>query len=139
MDRCNAADLYASLLLTIPGVGRVTAMVISSVIGNISRFPHSDNLVAYVGLAPSVRNSVETVHYGHITRRGDSMSRHVLVEAALYHCNHADSNSSIVQFYKKKVKKLGKSKARVAAAVKLLRAIYHMLRENREFELQVTR
>ena len=67
------------------------------------------------------------------------MARHVLVEVALYYCNHADSNSSIVQFYKKKVKKLGKSKARVAAAAKLLRAIYHMLRENRGFELQVTR
>ena len=138
MDACNAADPYAPLLLTMPGVGRVTAMM-SSVIGDISRFPHSDNLVAYVGLAPSVRNSAETVHHGHITKRGDSMARHVLVEAALSHRNHAKDKSSIVQFYKRKVKKLGKSKARVAMAAKLLRAIYHTLRENRGFELEVTR
>ena len=139
MDACNAADPYAPLLLTISRVGRVTAMVISSVIGDISRFPHSDNRVAYVGLAPSVRNSAETVHHGHITKRGDSMARHVLVEAALSHRNHAKDKSSIVQFYKRKVKKMGKSKARVAMAAKLLRAIYHMLRENRGFELEVTR
>ena len=41
-------------------------------------------------------------------------------------------DSYIVRFYNRIEKKRGKNKARVAAASKMLRVIFHMLKENRD-------
>ena len=56
------ASKEAQLLQTIPGVGEYTALVLSSAIDNVERFPDSASLVAYFGLAPSVRNSADVTH-----------------------------------------------------------------------------
>lgn len=63
-------DLNARLLESIPGIGRFTALTISSGIDNIERFSDSHKLCAYAGIVPSVRNSADTIHHGSITRRG---------------------------------------------------------------------
>jgi transposase len=44
------------LLLSIPGVGKLTAASIIGEIGNIYRFPTTKQLVAYAGLDPSISN-----------------------------------------------------------------------------------
>ena len=90
-------------------------------------------LCAYAGIVPSVRNSADTIHHGNITRRGSGMLRWVLVEAIHSHTRHAN-NSVITKFYKRLAKKRGASKAAVAAASKLLRIIYWMLKNNMTFE-----
>jgi len=43
-------------LMTIPGVGSITALSILSVIGEVSRFPSARHLVGYLGLDPKVRS-----------------------------------------------------------------------------------
>ena len=47
----------AMLLKSIPGVGNYSALVISSMIGDVGRFNSPQNLISYAGLAPSVRSS----------------------------------------------------------------------------------
>jgi len=47
----------AKLLMSIPGIGPYSAMLILSEIGDIKRFPDAKNLVSYAGLAPSVHSS----------------------------------------------------------------------------------
>ncbi len=122
----------AMLLKTIPGVGDYTALVIASEIGGISRFNDSHKLAAYAGVAPSVRNSADTIHHGRITKKGSMTLRWVLIEAAHSHALHAP-NSNITQFYNRIKKKRGSSKAAVATGSKMLRVIYWMLKEKREF------
>ncbi len=122
----------AQLLESIPGVGRFTALTISSEIDNIERFSDSHKLCSYAGIVPSVRNSADTIRHGSITRRGSSMLRWVLVEAVHSHVRYA-KNSTITNFYKRLAKKRGTSKAAVAAASKLLRIIYWMLKNNMTF------
>ena len=65
----------AMLLKTIPGVGYFSALVTSSMMGDIERFNRSDDLCSYAGLVPSVRSSAGTVHHGRITHRGDALMR----------------------------------------------------------------
>ena len=62
---------YAQILMSIPGVGKFTTLTIASEIDNISRFQDPDKLVAYIGLAPSVRNSAGIMHHGKITHAGN--------------------------------------------------------------------
>lgn len=70
-------------LMTIPGVGPITALAIVGVIGDISRFASSRQLVGYLGLDPRVRQSGErAARHGHISRAGQAHARGLLVEAA---------------------------------------------------------
>ena len=80
-----------------------------------------------------MRNSADVVHHGRITRRGSRMLRWLLTEAVHTHASHAP-DSDITVFYRRIAKKRGTSKAAVAAAAsKMLRVIYHMLSDKREF------
>lgn len=71
-----------ALLMSMPGVGLVTALVVLSELGDLSRFASRSAVSNFAGLVPKVRDSNETVRRGHITKRGSSHLRHVLIEAA---------------------------------------------------------
>jgi transposase len=66
-------------LMTIPGVGWVTALSIIAVIGDIERFPSARQLVGYLGLDPRVRQSGDRgARIGHISRQGQAHARGLL-------------------------------------------------------------
>ena len=124
---------YAQILMSIPGVGKFTALTIASEIDDISRFTDPNKLVAYVGLAPSVRNSAGIMHHGRITHAGNKTVRWVLTEAALAHMIHAKGTTVLTEFYKRVARKRGTSKAIVATAAKMLRVIFWMLKKRITF------
>ena len=135
-SRISAAmdsDRDAQLLKTIPVVGEYTALVLSSAIDGAGRFPDSHSLVSYFGLAPSVRNSADMTRHGRITKRGSKLVRHVLVEAAHSHVRFSPG-SRLSQFYQLVSAKRGNSKAAVATAAKMARAMYQMLKDGSEFQ-----
>ncbi len=68
-------DGSAKRLMTIPGVGAVSAVAMSCWIGEIARFSNAKKLASYFGLAPRVRQSAETERHGHITKEGNRMVR----------------------------------------------------------------
>lgn len=70
-------------LMTIPGVGWITALSLTSVAGDIGRFATPRHLVGYLGLDPRVRQSGDgEARTGHISRQGQAHARAMLVEAA---------------------------------------------------------
>jgi transposase len=70
-------------LMTIPGVGAITALSIVGVIGEVGRFATPRHLVGYLGLDPRVRQSGERkARHGHISREGQAHARGLLIEAA---------------------------------------------------------
>jgi transposase len=76
------ADPAIHLLVTIPGVGFITAATLLAELGDWRRFRGPKQVAAYFGLVPSVRASASTARYGHLTKSGSSHARRVLVEAA---------------------------------------------------------
>jgi len=78
-------DGSAKRLMTIPGVGAVSAVAMSCWIGEIARFSNAKKLASYFGLAPRVRQSAETERHGHITKEGNRMVRALVIQAALVH------------------------------------------------------
>src|SRR6516225_5945119 len=98
-------------------------MTILAAIGEISRFPSPQKLVGYSGLGASVHASGQTHHTGPITKQGRRELRTVLVEAAWSAVEHHP-------FWKAEfarlVPALGKGKAIVAIARKLLVVVWHV-------------
>jgi transposase len=69
-------------LLSLRGVGTLTAMVLLTEIGDARRFASAPQLMAYLGLVPREESSGESRHTGSITKAGNHHVRRVLVETA---------------------------------------------------------
>jgi transposase len=72
----------ARLLQTMPMIGPVTALGFVAALDDVGRFDGPHQVAAYLGRVPSERSSGEQQHRGRITKRGDSRTRWLLVEAA---------------------------------------------------------
>jgi transposase len=122
-------DEMASLLMTIPGIGYYSALLIVSEIGDINRFPDSYHLCSYAGLVPSTHSSGGITYHGSITKRGSAMDN---VKMCSWHLR-TNKKSNITQFYTRLAKIKGNSKAAVAAASKLLKVVYWVMKEKRKY------
>ena len=71
------------------GVQVITAVTIVAEAGDLRRFDHPRQLMAFLGLVPSERSTGETRRQGGITKTGKSSARKVLVEAAWTYCHSA--------------------------------------------------
>jgi transposase len=130
LKRWAEEDENARLLMTIPGVGYFSALTISAEIGDISRFSDAEKLCSYAGLVPSVHQSGSTKRYGKITKQGSKMLRWIVQECLWIHLQY---DTHISRFFFRLAAKRGKRIAAVAAARKLLVAIYWMLKTREPF------
>lgn len=76
------ADPVCRLLVTVPGVGPVTALAFRTAVEDPTRFAKSSLVGAHFGRTPRRYASGETDRSGGISRRGDRMMRSLLCEAA---------------------------------------------------------
>lgn len=121
-------DMY--LLMSIPGVGFITAATLVAELGDWQRFSCAKQVSAYFGIVPSVRASANVAHYGRITRQGSSHARRALVEAA-----HVAVRlpGPVRHHYLSIVKRRGKKVAMVAAARVLLELSWTLLHRGEVF------
>ena len=102
----------------------LSAMTVLAAIGDITRFPSAKKLVGYAGLGASVHDLGQTHRSGRITKQGRSELRGVMVETAWVAVEH---HAHWKAQFERLVQRLGKPKAIVAIARKLLVAIWHVL------------
>lgn len=118
-------------LLSIPGMGKLSAAIILSIIGDINDFSSHKKLASYFGLVPSIRQSNENIKYGSITKRGTRMGRTTLIQSMW---TATRFSSTIKNYYvKQKDSKKVTGKAAVATANKYLKIIFETLKYNRMF------
>lgn len=72
----------ACRLMTIPGVGAMTALCMLAVVDQIERFEDARKFGAYLGLVPREFSSGEKQRLGAITRSGPEMLRRYLIHGA---------------------------------------------------------
>jgi transposase len=118
-------DPHVTALTELPGVGILTALVIVTEVGDISRFPSARKLAAWAGLTPTVRSSDLTVRHGHISKQGSAWLRWILCEAA----QTAKRSPQFAATYQAIAHRRGKKIATTAIARKLITRAYHVLRE----------
>ncbi len=80
MSQHAKADDVCQRLMTIPGVGPVSAMTYIATIDDPDRFAKSRSVGAYLGLTSRRYQSVDTDYGGRISKRGDAMLRSTLFE-----------------------------------------------------------
>ena len=132
IDMARKLPAY-DLLLSIPGVGPVTALTILSEIDDIRNFKSSKQLVAYAGLDPSVHQSGKFIAGRcKISKRGTPYLRKALYQATVSGVakhKYGIYNPSLYDYYKTKVDQGKPVKvAIIASCHKLLRIIYAMLK-----------
>jgi len=123
-------DHLALLLLSVPGVGYFSSLLILAEIADIDRFCDAKHLCSYAGLVPSVHSSGGKTRYGRITKEGSGWLRWVLIQAVP---KAIKKDPHLQRYYQDLTKKHGKKIAKVAVARKLLKSIYHMLKRKEPY------
>lgn len=117
-------------LLTIPGVGLVTAASMLAVVGDIARFERPAKLVSYLGLDPRVRQSGDRpAMRGHISRAGQAHARGLLCEAAH---SAVRAPGPLAGFHTRVKARRGPAVAIVATARKLAVLVWHLLAKDED-------
>jgi transposase len=125
-------DENCRFLMSIPGIGYYSALLILAEIGDINRFPDSQHLCSYAGLVSSTHSSGGVTYHGRITKRGSKYLRWIMIECMYVHVRTVPE-SNVSKFYARLARKKGKQKAAVAAASKLLKVVYWVMKECRKY------
>ena len=125
------ADPGVRRLMTIPGVGAITALALVAVIGDVTRFAGPRHLVGYLGLDPRVRQSGEkAARHGHISRAGQAHARGLLIEAAH---TAIRTPGPLRAFHARIAARRGKQIAICATARKLAVLAWHLLSKDEDY------
>ena len=115
------------VLMTIPGVGPMTAAHYVLAVDDVERFNKSKSVAAYFGLTPKRYQSGDMDFNGRISKRGNRIVRHHLYEAANILMTRVKKPSSLQEWGQQIAKRSGKKKARIAVARKLSVIMHQML------------
>ncbi len=128
MEEIASQQEQVTRLLQLPGFGVVTAVTVWAAIGDIQRFADPQHLVGYAGFGTRVHNSGMSMRTGRITKAGRRDLRLVLIEAAQVAANsHSRWKAELARLQPR----LGRNKAIVAIARKLLVVVWYILAQHK--------
>ncbi len=129
------ADAVCRRLMTVPGVGPVTAAAFRSAIDEAERFKGAHFVQSYLGLTPKEHSSGETERRGGISKTGPAMLRAALVQAA-WSAWRTAPNDPMVLWAKGLAVRRPKQVAIVALARKLAGILFALWRDESEYSSQ---
>lgn len=121
-------------LMSVPGVGPMTALAFATALDDPHRFRRSSSVGAYLGLTPRRFQSGEVSYNGRISKQGDALARHFLYEAANSLLSRVKKWSAPKAWAARLVKIRGGKKARVALARKLAVILHRIWVNETEFQ-----
>src|SRR3989442_402887 len=121
----------AELLQTIPGIGPQTAATLLGELGALTRFTDARALVAYVGFYPVINQSGDRAAAPRLSPVGSRIARPSLYLAAVNAVRRSGEWRTI--YLRKKAQGKTAKQALVVVAVKLLHAVYAMLKHRQPY------
>jgi transposase len=121
-------------LMSIPGVGQLTALAFTAAVDDPGRFRRSRDIGAYLGLVPRRYQSGEVDYTGSISKCGDRRVRTLLYEAANVMLTRYKGPLKLKDWAFAIAKRSSMRKARVALARRLAIIMHAMLRHGTEFK-----
>ena len=125
-------DPRLELLCSIPGIGKLCAVLLLVYIVDIRRFSSVKKLVAFFGLDPRPAQSGDRRTHGHISKRGPANVRRVLFMCALKACQ--DSPIFMALYQRKRARHDNHFYAITPVMAKLLRVAYSVLKSGKPFD-----
>jgi len=138
-ERLKAAakeDDRIKRLLAIEGIGPISASALVAAVGDATQFANGRDMAAWLGLVPSQHSSGGKERLGHISKRGDTYLRTLLIHGArsvIKHCEGKEDRRS--QWVNQLSKRRNRNIATVALANKNARIAWAVL-SRRETYLQ---
>jgi transposase len=120
-------------LMTVPGVGPLTALAFVTTVDDPTRFRRSSSVGAYLGLTPRRHQSGERDVSGRISKCGDRLTRSYLYEAANVLLTRVERWSFLKAWTFRLAKRSGAKKAKVALARKLAALLHRLWRDGTTF------
>lgn len=130
----TAVDELDSVIMSVPGIGKLNGAMILGEIGDIKRFSHPSKLLAYAGLDPVVNQSGKfNAKRTRMSKRGSKMLRYALINAAW---NVSLNNDTFKRYYDSKVAQGNSHYSALGhTAHKLVRVLFKLLNDNIPFAL----
>lgn len=128
------SDVQAKRLLTIPGIGPITASAIIATIGDARQFRNGRELAAWLGLTPLNRSSGGKERLGSISKMGDRYIRKLLIVGMTARLRIFDRQPERSDRWTKALlERKPRRVATVAMANKTARAIWAMLNRGEQY------
>lgn len=131
IERVVSKDRNAQIVDSLPGYAPYSALLVSSFIDDINRFPSPKHLCGYFGIAPSLHQSGDVSYTGHITKEGNKWVRRNIVECARWAVR---KDEDLHAFFVRVMRKRGKNKAYVAVARKEITYLWWLLKRQVTYE-----
>lgn len=119
-------------LQSVPGIGKILALVLLYEIHDIDRFPRVQDFVSYCRLVKGAKESAGKRYGTSGTKIGNAYLKWAFSEAAVLFLR---ANPVGQKYLARLEKKHGKGKALTVLAHKLARAVYYMLKRRTVFEM----
>lgn len=129
----SAADPICARLMSVPGVGPITALTYTASIEDPHRFARSEDVGAFAGLVPRRNQSGERDTSGRISRAGDPMLRRALYESANIILSRVKRPFALQQWGMRIAEAKGAKHARTAVARKLAALLHTLWLNETEF------
>lgn len=126
-------DAACRRLMTVPGVGPITALSFRMAVDDPGRFRRSSSVGAVFGLVPRKHQSGQADRDGRITRAGDGLVRAALYEASNVLLTRVTRPSRLRDWAVRLAGRAGARKAKVALARKLAVLLHRLWRDGTEF------
>jgi transposase len=137
LERLAKTMPEAGVLMSVPGIGVLTATALVAFVGDPNRFRSGRDLAAYLGLTPREHSSGQVRRLGRITKRGNSYVRMMLIHgarSALRAGSMATAPDDIRTWALAIKQRRGFNVAAVALAKKLARICWRVWHDQRPFE-----
>ena len=118
------------LLITVSGVGSLTAMIILTEIGDITRFKNLDKLCSFIGLVPMTNSTGENEKTGDITVRRNKILRTAIIESSWIAIRN---DPALMLAYQKLIKRMKPQEAIIRIAKKLVNRILYVLKNKKAY------
>jgi len=133
MNKMISKDAEVMRLLTIPGIGPVTAITYKTEIFDPTRFKNAKSVGAYLGMTPTQYASGDTQRQGKVSKCGSSELRFLLMEAGIVILTRSKKWSKLKAWGLKILRKKGLKKAAMAVGRKLAIIMHRMMLEKTNF------
>ena len=120
----------AALLLTVPGIGVITAATLLAELGDVKRFKNAQQVSRYLGMVPVERSSGGKQRFGRISKEGNSLVRWLLIQDAWQAIHKSAALRNVYLRISMRRGRYGKQIAIVAVARKLAEIAFNVLRHN---------
>jgi transposase len=131
IDQCAASSPSSRRLDTIPGIASYLALLIDSEVFDIRRFATLARFHAYSGVAPGSLCSGGRVYAARLSPQVNRYLRWAFIEAAPHYTRQCPYAQAIYDHLKRRK---GWKTARLAIARHVATIVYHVLREQRDYQ-----